>query len=333
MNKKTPSSDLLKRYLANDCTAGEREMVDGWYKTLHLTSDEKFTEEDQELLFNRIENQISEIQPALHSKRNTFNNWWVYASGIAAMLLLSIGFLYYTSKIDSKHEITTGEHPVLITNRQKKALKYELPDHSIIWLQPEASIEHPKTFDSKTREISFSGEAFFDITKNPDQPFVIKSGKLKTVVHGTSFNIRANRNDSNYQVSVVTGSVSVSASDGGKDTGTVLLKPQQQAIFSTATNDLTLNTIKNKQTDIEPWQPVSLTFDDTRLGDIVARLQKTFRVKISLSNPAMMDCVLKVDFNNQNLPEILEMLNTLMVSTYEIEGQHIIMSGQGCGAN
>jgi len=331
MNIKTPSSDLLKRYLANNCTPAEQEIVDDWYKTLQLPTDEKFTEKDQQLLFSRIENQIADIHP-LSSRKNPFQNWWVYAGGIAAMVILSLGFLYYTSKTAGQQQISVIEHPVIIINTQKKALRYELPDHSIIWLQPEASLEHPKTFDSKTREISFSGEAFFDITKNPDQPFIIKSGKLKTVVLGTSFNIKANRNDSNYQVSVVTGSVSVSASDGQKDTETVLLKPRQQATFSTATNGLTLNTLENKNTDIEPWQPVSLTFDDTRLSDIITRLQKTFRVKISLANPAMKDCVLKVDFNSQNLPEILEMLNTLMVSTYEIKGENIILSGEGCGA-
>lgn len=331
MNKKTPSSDLLKRYLSADCTDAERKTVDAWYKTLQLDSDETFSENDQQILFSRIENQIAEEQPVLNKTKTPVINWWMYAGGIAAMLLLSLGLYHYRSLTDSQQQISVAESSVSITNTQKKTLRYELPDKSIIWLQPGAGLKYANTFDSdKEREINFSGEAFFDIARNPDRPFIIHSGPMKTVVLGTSFNIRANAKDITYQVSVVTGTVSVSKSDGTTDTGTLMLHPAQQATFSTATNHLTLHTIAPKKSDIEPWQPISLRFDDTSLSEIVSQLQKSFGVKIELANPKMNNCVLKVDFNQQNLPEILEMLNTLLGSNYEIEGKNIVITGDGC---
>lgn len=329
MSKLTPSSQILKRYLANDCSDDERKMVDDWYASMHHHSDEVFSEDDQKALFSRIEDQIVVEENHLVIHHRTKSRWWKYAGGIAAALLLSLGIHFYN--LPQKTHDSIAEMQVQIKNDLNKILRYELPDKSIIWLQPGSSIEHPRSFEaSANRQIKFNGEAFFDITKNPKQPFVIESGKMKTVVLGTSFNIKAHQNDAEYQVSVVTGKVSVSAMTEGKEAETILLQPQQRAVFQTTTNDLTFHTIENKKSNIEHWQPVSLTFDDAPLGDIVTRLQKTFGTKISLANPAMANCVLKVDFNQQNLPEILEMLNTLLGSTYELREDNITLLGDGC---
>jgi transmembrane sensor len=333
MNHKAPSSEILKRYLSNECTEAEKALVDSWYQSLDLKSGETFSEWDEELLYRKIEEQVFEKNTVSYKRQNSISRLWIYVSGIAAVLLLSLGYIFYTSQTGDIKQLTATIQPVRFSNTQKKTVRYQLPDESIVWLQPGSVIEHPRKFNASTREINFTGEAFFDITRNPEKPFIILTNKLKTQVLGTSFNIQARKNDEKYLVSVVTGSVSVSASDNTNESETVLLKPQQQAVFSTSTSGITLNQIEEKKTDAEPWQPVSLTFDDASLTEITSRLQKTFRVKISLSNPAMKGCVLKVDFDRQNLPEILEMLNTLLGSTYEMEGNHITLSGSGCSEN
>jgi transmembrane sensor len=333
MKNKAPSSDVLKRYLSKECTEEEKALVDAWYKSLDFKTGEPFSDSDEEKLYDRIEGQIFEPTPTETADKFSLPRLWVYLSGVAAVLLLSLGYVFYGPQTQGNGHLSGTAQLIRFANTQKKAVRYQLPDQSTVWMQPGSAIEHPQIFAASAREINFTGEAFFDITKNPASPFVILTDKLKTRVLGTSFNIKARKNDSNYLVSVVTGSVSVSALDDRSTSGTLLLKPQQEAVFSTTTSDIALNNIEEKKTGAEPWQPVSLTFEDTNLSDIINRLQKTFRVTISLSNPEMRKCVLKVDFNQQNLPEILEMLNTLLGSSYEMEGGHITLSGSGCREN
>lgn len=333
MNHKAPSSEILRRYLSNQCTEAEKALVDSWYQSLDLKSAETFTEWDEQLLLQRIEEQALGKNTVTYEKPDSFSRLWMYISGIAAVLLLSLGYIFYTSQPGGVRQVTDNVQLIRFTNTQKKTIRYQLPDESVVWLQPGSAIEHAREFSGTTREINFTGEAFFDVAKNPEKPFIILTDKLKTRVLGTTFNIEARKNDQTYLVSVVSGSVSVSASSDTEELETVLLKPQQQAVFSTSTSGITLNNIEEKKTNAEPWQPVSLTFDDASLTEIINRLQKTFRVKISLTNPTMKRCVLKVDFDHQNLPEILEMLNTLLGSTYEMEGNHIILSGNGCSEN
>ncbi|MNL81759.1 hypothetical protein D3C87_2089610 [compost metagenome] len=66
------------------------------------------------------------------------------------------------------------------------------------------------------------------------------------------------------------------------------------------------------------------------MSEVANRLQQTFRIKIEFANPHIKKCRLKVDFNNQRLPEILEMIETLLGTTYEIEGDKVTLKGEGC---
>jgi transmembrane sensor len=332
MINKTPSPELLRKYLANDCNDSERQFVDEWYSSLQLKSTEEFTGDDEERLLLRIRDQISdqeETEEPVTPQRTV--NWWAYLSGVAAFLAISAGFIYYNLPESTRpvSSVTPKEAFVKMVNLQKKVIRYELPDNSIVWIQPGGSIGHRSSFAGQpVREVSFEGEGFFNVSKDSGHPFIIHSGQLKTEVVGTSFNVRANRDESTYQVSVVSGSVAVSS---GSQAGKVLLKPSQQAVFVPATNDLTMTTLEARKTKNEAWQPVSLTFDDVPLQEITERLQKTFKVRISINNPRLKHCVIKVGFEQQNLPEILEMINMLLGSTYEIEGDHITLSGEGCG--
>jgi len=333
MTGKTPSPQLLQKYLANECSEAERKLVDAWYQDLHLESTETFSASDEDRLLMHLQSQIARQKTLSRTKTLPLRDLLLYAGGIAAMLALSFGLFYL-----GRNEKNTAASQVLsdsllvFSNTQKKVVHYSLPDQTEIWLHPGAEVHYPRTFAGrKNREIQFEGEGFFNVTRDSLHPFVIRSGTLTTQVLGTSFNVKAYTDQPVYSVAVVTGSVSVSASGQKAQAETVILKPQQQVTFERSTSQLTINNVETRNTLQETWQPVSLSFTDASLADITERLQKTFRVKIKIENPALRKCELKADFDRQNLPEILEMINTLIGSTYEMDGDHIVISGEGCG--
>ncbi|HEV7347810.1 FecR family protein [Telluribacter sp.] len=339
MERNPLPADLLKRYLADECSEQERRKVDEWYRSLDQQTEVTPYSFSADALQQRIRSRIREEEdnraPALI---RPLRRWWAVASGAAAAVLVALGFLYLLSQKVSR----SGSVPTLVEqneawvdyrNDQKKVVRYSLPDRSVVWLHPGARVSHPPAFAAARREVRFVGEGFFDVVRDTLHPFVIYSGQLQTQVLGTSFNVKAYENDPTYHVSVVTGSVAVrSTAPAAHQTEPLVLKPNQQATFTSHTSRLTLSTIAEKEFKKEAWQPVSLTFDDTPLTEVVARLQKTFKVKIELTNVQLSRCRLKVDFNNQRLPEILEMINTLLGTTYEMEGETIFLSGEGCAS-
>jgi len=332
MNLNTPSSELLKRYLTNQCSEQERAVVDEWYQGLKLDAGQTFSAADEKVLYDRIQHRIGETELDRKTVSLSFRKIWYYA---AAALLIAGIFLANFSPVNNKSELAAksaaDSSQITFSNRQKKIVRYALPDKSTIWLQPGAVVSHPVSFLSCiNREISFQGEGFFDVTRDVKHPFIIHCGKLQTKVLGTSFNIKAIRDEPDCKVSVVTGSVSVSKQNPDNKTETVILKPKQQAVFEKQTNRMTVHVSPASEAVNENWQSVSLIFDETPMSEVAVRLQQTFRIRIEFANPFIKKCRLKVDFNNQKLPEILGMIETLLGTSYEIEGDRVILKGEGC---
>jgi ferric-dicitrate binding protein FerR (iron transport regulator) len=82
-----------------------------------------------------------------------------------------------------------------------------LPEGSKIWLNADSKLSYPVAFNDKTREVYLRGEAFFDIRKNPDKPFIIHLANGTIHVLGTSFNVRAYDDEDKIETSVSTGKV------------------------------------------------------------------------------------------------------------------------------
>jgi transmembrane sensor len=334
MNLTTPSSEILKKYLANTCSDQERTLVDSWYYNLNLETDSLFSPIDEAKLYQQIQYQILEEQAHRTNQTRILKFSGTFLRAAAALIILTLGFVYFFNSDFRKKSAmkTSAENRWLTyTNDQKKMVRYVFPDKSIAWLQPGAVLSHPSFFKTnKNREIHFQGEGFFNITHDKEHPFIVYCGKLKTQVLGTTFNVNANLNESTYKVSVVTGSVAISTPDSDHQINTVVLKPKQQGVYEKSKQSLTINTLSSLGLNKENWQPVSLTFNETPMKEVAQRLQSTFKIKIEFANKNIEKCRLKVDFNNQQLPEILEMIDVLLGTTYEMEGSTITLKGEGC---
>lgn len=327
MKHSIPSSEILRKYLAGECTEAERQLVNNWYKSLDSGQPEVFAGADEENLYNRIQVQIA-AQTREKVEVAPVTVFWIYAIRIAAVLCMALGFVYYFYfRPEKKIAVATpaASDWVSFENKEKQVAKYILPDSTLVWLNPGAKLSYSRTFGQ--RQVSFSGEGFFDVTPDKTHPFVIYSGNMKTRVLGTSFNVRANVAEATCRVTVVTGVVEV---ESLKEKKPVILRPKQQVVFAKNSNTLTVKTLPDNNPAKEIWQTVSLVFDEVPMAEVAERLGKIFHVSIEFKNPEIKKCRLKVDFNNQRLPEILEMIDALLGTTYEIEGDKITLGGEGC---
>ena len=112
-----------------------------------------------------------------------------------------------------------------------------LEDSSKVFLDPGAELRFAEHFTSHKREVYLNGEAFFEVTENPNRPFFVNAGQITTKVLGTSFRVKAPRSGSEVEVSVKTGKVSVYESEkeapiqSSKNGSGVILSPNHQVTF------------------------------------------------------------------------------------------------------
>lgn len=331
------SGDLLDRYLKGECSPEEKAFVKSWYDSFHQDDDHISGADDieKQLLRDRMFMQISATLSSdedFSGRRKVVRlRYFSYAAAVAAVFL--IAWLIIPFHTQKKPTAPNTEQVVTITNNTKTIREQTLNDGSHVWLSPGAQLTFNKSFGSVNRRLVMSGEAFFEVTKNPQKPFIISSSHIVTEVWGTSFRVRDAGKSAFADVAVVTGKVSVSLPGKtpvnisrqipANTASSVMLYPDQQATYSGKDNQL--HTGRGRQPDLLVWKKVSLSFDNTTVKDMVPLLDKTFGVNIRTNNKIIDNYYITADFNGLNFPQIMEVLHNTLNIGYEINGQDIML--------
>ena len=346
MNKPAITPELLQNYLDGTCTEQEAATVEQWYASLNGTAQylDTLSEKDrarwQTETFSRIQQELAPERGMASLGTSLRPKTHVYGlAGMAASVLLIAGVWFGSGNIrpSAVSAVATAREPTVaparglirFVNDQPRMVMYPLPDGSTVWMHADAVIIYPAVFQKNQRQVTFEGEGFFDVQSDKNRPFVIQSGDMKVEVLGTRFNIKAAPKEMIYEVSVVSGSVAVSAPDSEAATQKVILAPKQQALFEIQNKRLTSNTIPPEEKK-EIYEPVTILFEGTPLDRVTGQLSKRFDVRVHLVNPAMKTCRLTADFEQQTLPAILEMLCATLDATYTMSGKTILIEGEPC---
>jgi ferric-dicitrate binding protein FerR (iron transport regulator) len=187
---------LLDKYIKRQCTREEEKLIDQWYEAIQNTSDSDFLEQNNELenkLRKAINQKIelennSNVEYITSAKRGVSFQRLI---GIAAsLLLILLAGLYSFNKPLSKNNSTSNIESgasesgnLIIKNTDSKMVKpVRMDDGSLIVLQPGSEIRNKKDFTSNKREVTLSGEAFFEKARDEARPYFVNSQELVTRV-------------------------------------------------------------------------------------------------------------------------------------------------------
>jgi len=223
-------------------------------------------------------------------------------------------------KLAYHSESTAGIEIVYNTLTTPRGGQYEiiLPDGTKAWLNAQTSLKFPTVFSGKAREVELTGEAYFEVTKNKNAPFVVLSKQTRVTVLGTHFNINSYSDEKNTLTTLLEGSVKVSS-----DAGDELLQPGQQAVYSTETNALSVRKVKAKQAI--GWKNGVFEFDDTDLSAILRQISRWYDVDIVYVPHGEEIKFGGVISRSLNLTDILRLLETNEVH-FKVEGRKIIVN-------
>lgn len=306
---------LLGRYLNGEANETENAIVNAWYKSYesneHLICiDEVENENSKRLVRTRLR---TEIQPVKRIDFKRINRY-----GIAASILIccTLGFLYY----NQSHKTTSLPSYSGISTGIGRIKKITLPDHSVIWINAATKIRVPAEFSGKSREVYLDeGEAFFNVTKNPNRPFIVHSGKINIRVLGTSFNVRSYPTITEQKVQVATGLVQVSH----KDKVLGLLRPGQQLSYNTLNG---LSKIDSLNTDRMAWNNGNVYMDQISFNELALIVYNNYGLHLKAGSKQVnaYRFTLKLS-HNQPVESILKAISMIHNTHYRKEGKDIII--------
>lgn len=239
----------------------------------------------------------------------SFPAWTRTAMAAAAVLVIGLFVIIGVNN--------TGHITVVADAGDKQVT---LPDNSTVTLKQGAILAYHKSFDKKDRNVTLQGEAFFEVARNEQMPFIIDAEDVSVQVLGTSFYVKSGNN---AYVAVVTGKVQVALNKNTADK--LVLTPGE-------TGQLTDGKLVEDATDIYDlmyWKTGNLNFTGVPLSEVAARLDKIFSESVRLSDMMPADArsqVVSITFNQQSLKEMLQELCLVTQCNLQQENNNYIIA-------
>ncbi|MBC6999420.1 FecR domain-containing protein [Cytophaga sp. FL35] len=232
------------------------------------------------------------------AKRNRLYKLVGYAA-LIAILIGSAVFLIQPSREPSVEKVAV----LMTTTTIGENKDVVLPDGSQITLNSNTSITYPHSFEEGIREVTLSGEAFFDVTHDEERPFIVHMDNgVKIQVLGTSFNIKSYPEDQNVETTLVSGKVRVVEE---KDNKTVVLNPSQRATYVKNEDKIIIDKVETE--NLTSWRQGKLVYDETPIREVISDLKRKYKVTISVASPEIMNYRYTGVFDNLTIEQILDL--------------------------
>ncbi|GAA4317849.1 FecR family protein [Mucilaginibacter gynuensis] len=338
MDNTNTKKNLIRKYINKQCTPQELQEIK---KLMNSPGIDMLFEEVLSETWTELEAEQNIDQPHLNTQLNKFYNklgndtagaaqqeavvkklnWRKYLSYAAVWTVVIMGFagyrLFRSNNPASLPRVAMRE----IANPYGKRSKIILPDSSEVYLGAGSKLTVPESFTGNTRTISLQGEAFFQVTKNPAKPFIIRTGTIQTRVLGTSFKVDAFEGRA-MEVAVVTGKVRVDQFAGGKQVSLAILTPGQKMTY--ANKQATVNEVPIN--DVSAWQDGKLVFKNQKMSEITEVLERWFNVKFQYKNAAKADERISITLQgNAPLNKIMKVLSATGHFKFSIDAKTVII--------
>ncbi|MDR1919412.1 MAG: FecR family protein [Tannerellaceae bacterium] len=268
---------------------------------------------DKEKVWNRIQMHIHQSikQIPLYSRVHMIRVATVAALfAFLAGTAITWGILHYQALPPESQALVVSTPP-----GQKTTLT--LPDGTQVWLNSESHIHYPSDFNAGRRIVQLEGEAFFEVTKSAGMPFIVETKAVNVKVHGTSFNVKAYKEDINTTVALKEGKVSLLSAV--TNNFIAALKPNEIAIIDK------YNSYEILPCDAESesiWRHNKLHFENLPAQEVWKKLERWYGVYINVENEKP-EQTYRFTIKTETLTELLVLINKLTPIDYRLNGEEV----------
>lgn len=335
-------------------------VADLWH---HATPDT----EDAHQAFSRHSDRMKDLGIALPSAEEyvfdqPVNDKRKYLKrSMSILAVLAVGYFTYTlwnSSSTTKTLAKTNADKSEVSTKYGSRTKLQLPDGTQVWLNSGSKLSYDKTYGNGLREVVLSGEAFFDVVKNPAHPFVIHTNTIDIKVLGTAFNVKSFPGEKNTETSLIRGSIEVTFRN--RPSEKIILKPNEKLI--TANEDapsrepspvavgdhkiqsapvkahspqepivmvshLTYTNIDSTVVETS-WMENKLIFRSETFEDLAIRMERWYGVKIRFADDAIKPKKVNGIFENETIQQALQALQLVTAFNYKMNKNEIVISSK-----
>lgn len=297
---------LLRKYQEGHLTDEEHHFLLSYYNLFSIEPDvmETLDQEQRDHLKKDIQSVVWDRvcdAGAGDSKVRFMRNRWAKISVAAAVIIIAFATgTFYLSRNPQQEEQVVAQ----VADTKENSLIF-LPDGSKVIINGDGKLNYPSTFDGQTsREVTLEGEAYFDIQHDTSKPFIVHSGKLKTIVLGTAFNIRAVEAEDKITITVTRGKVKVV--DQNRDKMIAILTPNQQIIYSREGITAEKREIENSDKIISWKKERGIRCDNLTLTEAAGLLEDQYHVKILIDEAIIQSQRFTATFpKNESIEQVL----------------------------
>lgn len=221
-----------------------------------------------------------------------------------------------------KHEIDTLPEKIVYNELvvpKCGEYKLRLSDGSLVILNSGSKLRYPVHFSGDLREVFLCGEACFEVTKNPDKPFVVRTDRADVQVLGTLFNVSAYSDEENTEVTLVNGRVQV----GREEEHTVLL-PGQQFLLNNRTLEKTIHEVDTNV--YVAWTNGLFRFDAMPLDQLMLKLSRWIPITYTFKDEAIKKIRFTGGFRKyDDVDHMLKMLEEIINISFKRKGREIVI--------
>lgn len=269
----------------------------------------------------------NEAVPRLKDKSNRF----IWALATAACLLLGVLTFFYRRSYPGNDNGKTYQ----VVAARGNISKIVLPDGTKVWLNAGSEIFYKTNYGSKYREVRLTGEAFFDVVKDAEHPFIVRTATMRIKVLGTAFNVRSYANDNVAETSLIRGQIELTTTTGPRQR--IILKPAEKLTILNPNQPrgnkgealITLSILHNAKTDSLPseaqWLENKLVFDNEYFDEAARKMERWYGVSISFKNDELKEKRFSAKFTTESLSTALEALKATSNFNFLIDKQKVII--------
>lgn len=312
-NSSQPIEELITLFLERKASEEQLKVLDAWLKA----------DKANRRYFDEINNRFQTSVTLRHISSKTDDAWSKFSHRITSeergqvirpaslsfkpltvlKIAASVCFILLSGFLLTKFVFKrSATEDVAVQNIKETNRRIALPDGSVVWLNTNSIIEYPSSFGNTSRIVSLKGEAFFDIKKS-SKAFIVTTDNLQIHVKGTKFNVQAYKNEPSVQTTLEEGKVELHLK--GTDEF-YIMEPGDQITLDKDLNNVTVK--KVDPDNFTAWKEEQLVFDNTPLGDVIAKLENRYRANISAAGIIASRERLTMTIEDESLDEALELI-------------------------
>lgn len=290
---------------------------------------------------------VSSVEIVIEEKPGFFRRRRVTLFAVLAFLLLGTASFYFFSQKTVSGTVA-GKSISSVATKNGNRTKIVLPDGSQVWLNAGSNLDYNNAdFNKELREVSLNGEAYFDVTKNAEKPFIIHTKKMDIKVIGTAFNVRSYNDDKIAEASLIRGTIEVTIKD--RKDQKITLKPNEKisVVNEEPKQHITpekVNLAKSKTVlipqivvkEIKPnptnniigeiaWTQNKLYFEDETFEDIGHLIERWYGKKVTIANESLKTVHYTGTFENETMEEVLSYLKLSKPFNFRIGSDNVVI--------